>query len=86
MTISLTPEQLDWISAHVAQGDFASLEDAVRQLIDERIAERAAEDSDDLHWARPLVHEAIAAVEREEVVSLDDHQARIRALMASMKG
>ena len=36
------PRQEAWISAHVASGDFASVEEAARQLIDERIAEREA--------------------------------------------
>ena len=53
MEISLTPEQKAWLDAHVARGDFASAEEAARQLIDERIAERAAEEKDDLAWAMP---------------------------------
>src|SRR4051812_7952799 len=57
MTISLTPEQQAWINAHVARGDFASTEEAVRELIDERIAERALEEQDDLGWAKPHVDE-----------------------------
>jgi antitoxin ParD1/3/4 len=55
MTISLTPEQQAWINARVARGDFASAEEAARQLIDERIAERALEEQDDLTWAKPHV-------------------------------
>jgi antitoxin ParD1/3/4 len=43
ISLSLTPEQQAWLDAHVASGDFASVEEAARQLIDERIAERAAE-------------------------------------------
>jgi antitoxin ParD1/3/4 len=84
MTITLTPEQLAWIDAHVAQGDFPSVEAAARQLIDERIAERAIED-DDLAWAKPLVDEALAQVERGEVMTLEEHKARIDTLLASMK-
>jgi antitoxin ParD1/3/4 len=84
MTITLTPEQLAWIDAHVAQGDFPSVEAAARQLIDERIAERAIED-DDLAWAKPLVDEALAQVERGEVMTLEEHNARIDKLLASMK-
>ena len=51
MSITLTAEQETWLKAHVATGDFASVEDAARQLIDERIAERNAEEADDLAWA-----------------------------------
>ncbi len=42
MPITLTPDQEAWLSAHVASGDFASIEEAARQLINERIAEREA--------------------------------------------
>ena len=52
MNISLTPEQQDWLDAHVARGDFPSVEEAVRQLIDERIAERLIEEADNLAWAK----------------------------------
>ena len=85
MTISLTPEQLAWINAHVARGDFPSVEDAVRQLIDERIAERLIED-DDLSCAKPLVDEAIAEVERGDFLSLDEYEARDAARLAAMRG
>ena len=86
MTISLTPEQQAWIAAHVARGDFSSIEDAVRQLIDERIAERAAQESDDLAWAKPYVDEALAEVERGEFLTLDEHRARNAARLVALKG
>ena len=38
MPITLTPEQEAWFRAHVASGEFASIEEAARQVIDERIA------------------------------------------------
>ncbi len=85
MTISLTPEQQAWLTAHVARGDFPSIEVAVRQLIDERIAERAAEESDDLAWAKPYVDEALAEVAKGNVLTLEEHEARMDARLASMK-
>ncbi len=84
MSISLTPKQYEWLTAHVARGDFQSIEEAVRQLIDERIAERSAEESDDMAWAKPLVDEALAAVARGGVISREAHDARMDALVASM--
>jgi len=84
MTISLTPEQQEWIAAHVARGDFASVEDAARQLIDERIAERAIEE-DDLAWAKPLVDEALAEVARGDVITREEHRARNAARLAALK-
>ena len=85
MSITLTPEQEAWCKTHVASGDFASVEEAARQLIDERIAERAAEESDDLSWAKPYVDEARAAVARGEFASLEEHRAHNAALLASLK-
>jgi antitoxin ParD1/3/4 len=85
MSISLTPDQESWLNAQVARGEFASIEDAVRQLLDERIAERAAEENDDLAWAKPYVDEALADVACGTVLTFEEYEARIDALMGSMK-
>lgn len=81
MNIKLPPEQEQWLNARVADGEFASPDAAVRQMI----AERMALEADDLAWARPYVDEARAAVARGEVVSLDDAIADIDAYVASLK-
>ncbi|HET7883200.1 MAG TPA: hypothetical protein VFL55_20105 [Acetobacteraceae bacterium] len=85
MTISLTPAQQAWINAHVARGDFASAEEAARQLIDERIAERMLEEQGDLAWAKPYVDEALAEVSRGDVISREEHRARNAARLAALK-
>lgn len=85
MAITLTPDQEAWLKAHVATGDFPSIEEAARQLIDERIVERELE-KDDLAWAKPLVEEGLAAVERGEFISLEEHKARNAARLAALKG
>ena len=85
MSVDLTPEQEAWLSAHVARGDFPSVADAVRQLIDERIAERIAEASDDLAWAKRYVDEARADIARGDTLTRREHEARMDALLASMK-
>ncbi len=84
MRISITPEQKAWLAAHVERGEFASVDEAVRQLINERIAERMIEE-DDLAWAKPLVDKALAAVARGEVISREEHEARMDAVLASLK-
>jgi antitoxin ParD1/3/4 len=71
MMISLSPEQQAWINAHVGCGDFASAEEAARQLIDGRIAERALEEQDDLAWAKPHAGEALAEVARGSLAVRD---------------
>jgi antitoxin ParD1/3/4 len=88
MSITLTPEQETWIKAHVATGDFASVEEAARQLIDDRIAELAddeGDEPDDMAWAKPLVDEGIAALERGEFMTLEEHRARNAARRAALR-
>ena len=85
MPITLTPEQEAWIQAHVATGDFASIEEAARQLIDDRIAELAADDDDDLEWAKPLLEEARASIARGDVLTLEEHRQR-NASRRAMRG
>ncbi len=82
MNISLTPEQEAWLKAVVARGEFPSVEEAARQLIDERIEARAAEELDDLAWAKPFIDEALADIERGHVISREDDEARIEAVLA----
>lgn len=84
MRISLTPDQQAWIKARVASGAYASPEDAVRQMLDDRIAELSNEE-DDLAWAKPLVDEALSQVDRGEFLTRDEHRARTAALLASFK-
>lgn len=85
MPITLTPEQEAWFEAHVATGDFASVEEAARQLIDERIAAFAAEGDDDMAWAKPYVDEARAAIARGEFITLEEHRTRNAARLAALR-
>ena len=85
MPITLTPEQEAWIQAHVASGDFASMEQAARQLIDDRIAELAAVDADDMAWAKPLVDEAREAIARGDMITLEQHKARNETRLAAIR-
>jgi antitoxin ParD1/3/4 len=40
---------------------------------------------DDLSWAKPYVDEALAAVGRGEVMTLEEHKRRIAAQLAAMR-
>jgi antitoxin ParD1/3/4 len=85
MTITLKPDQEAWLKSRVASGDFASIEEAARQLIDERIAERTAEEAGDLAWAKPYVDEALADIARGAVMTFEEHEARTDARLAAMR-
>jgi antitoxin ParD1/3/4 len=76
MSITLTSDQEARLSALVISGHFASIEEAARALLDERLAELGRIDDDDMAWAKPLVDEARAAVARGEVMTLEEHRAR----------
>ena len=83
MTITLSPDQLAWIEARVATGEFPDVDGAVRSLLADAIAEHEGVD-DDMAWAKPLVDEALAEVERGETMSLEEFEARIDARMAAL--
>ncbi len=85
MSITLTPEQEAWIKPHVATGDFASVEEAAHQLIDDRIAELAETGDDDMAWAKPYVDEARADMARGDVITLEEHRARNAARLAALR-
>jgi antitoxin ParD1/3/4 len=73
MTVQLSPEQQRWLEDQVAAGHFSSLEEAVAVAI----ADLMAVAEDDLDWAKPLVDEAAAELDRGEGVPADEAFARI---------
>ena len=85
MTITLTAELDARLDALVRSGDFSSVEEAAHALLNERLAEREIE-LDDLAWTKPLVDEGLAALERGEFISLEEHKARNAARLAVLKG
>jgi antitoxin ParD1/3/4 len=74
MTVQLSPEQQRWLEDQVKAGHLASLEQAVAVAI----ADLMATVDDDLEWAKPLVDEAIASIDRGEGIPADEAWARIR--------
>jgi antitoxin ParD1/3/4 len=81
MNIRLPPAQQEWLEAQIAKGEFASIEDAVRQMI----AERMELETDDLSWVRPYIDEGRAAAARGDVVTLEEHRIRMAKLLDSLK-
>ena len=62
MNIPLPPDQEHWLKAQVAAGRFASLEEALSSAVAGLRAQDAIDDS----WAKPLIDEALAALDRGE--------------------
>lgn len=84
MVITLPPELEAWLQAHVATGDYASIEEAARQIIADRMAQSILDD-DNMEWAKPLVDEARAAIARGEVMTIEEHKARNSARLAALR-
>ena len=71
MTVTLTPEQMRWIEAAVAAGQFSSVEEAVRLAV----ADLMRVEFSDLEWAKPYVDEAREDVAKGDVISGDEFLA-----------
>jgi antitoxin ParD1/3/4 len=80
MTVTLTPDQIKWLEAQVAGGRFDSIEEAVRLAV----AGLMAVDADDLAWAKPLVEEARASIERGEGIPAEDVKAQLDIYLKSI--
>jgi hypothetical protein len=59
--ITLAPEKESRLQARVAQSEFASVEDAARLFLDERIAAHDIESG--LDWAKPCVAVGLSALD-----------------------
>jgi antitoxin ParD1/3/4 len=73
MNIVLPPAQQKWLEARIAKGEFASAEDAMQQMI----AERMAIETDDLAWARCYIDEARTAAANGDVMTIEEHRVRM---------
>ena len=82
MSIILTPKHEAWLNERISHGEFESPDDAIAQLIETwTLCE-----NDDLAWAKPLVDEALAQVERGEVMSLEEHKSRMAERLVALRG
>jgi antitoxin ParD1/3/4 len=79
MQIQLTKEHEDWLRTQVAAGRYPSLEDAVADAIDS-----LKQEDEDFAWAKPLVDEGIAELDRGETVAAEVVFARIEARLRKM--
>ena len=67
MNVPLTPAQIAWLERKVADGQFASLEEAAAAAISDSMTSELG----DLAWAKPLVEEARASVARGQFLTHD---------------
>jgi len=84
MTITLPPEQQKWLEAQVAAGRFESLEEALRAAITTAMIDQAHIEADDLAWAKPYVDAACDDIAKGNVMTLEEHRARMRARLDAL--
>jgi antitoxin ParD1/3/4 len=80
MSIMLNREQEEWLQAKVAAGEFASLDQAVKSAVQRLIIDDELDD-DDLDWAKPLVEEGLAQLERGESLTHEQVVERLQRII-----
>ncbi len=74
MQVLLTKEHEDWLRAQIAAGRFSSLDKPIAEAIDSLKGE-----DDELAWAKPLVDEGLAELDRGEGIPAEEVFARVEA-------
>jgi antitoxin ParD1/3/4 len=82
MHITLSPAQQAWLESKVANGEFASLQEAASAAITDSMAAGI----DDLAWARPYVQRARDDLLHGDVLTLEEHRGRMAARLDGHKG
>lgn len=85
MLISIPPDQQEWLEALVAAGQFSSIEEAARAAIAVAMVDRAQIEADDLAWAKPYVDRAREDIARGDVLTLEEHKARMAARLNALR-
>ena len=80
MNVTLPPDQLKWLEALVAAGQFGSVDEALAVAA----ADLTAIQDDDLAWAKPYVDEARTSVARGDVAPGDEFFQRLDAKLAAL--
>jgi antitoxin ParD1/3/4 len=83
MNVRVKPETEAWLKAEVDKGHFGSIEEAVETIVLAHQAAAIDVAADDHAWAKPLIDEALAALDRGEGSPLDDVVARLKDRIAA---
>ena len=73
MTITLTPDQDKWLEAQVSAGRYATIDEAARAII----ADRMAIEVEDLSWMKQELDTARAAVAHGHTETFENVQSRL---------
>ena len=84
MNIRVKPETEAWLVAQVAEGHFATIDEAVEALVLQHQVLALDVDEDDHLWAKPEIEAALASLDRGESSPLRDVAERLRSRIASL--
>lgn len=85
MNVRVKPEIEAWLKAEVAKGHFTSVDEAVETMVLAHQAAAIDVAADDHSWAKPLVDEALAALDRGEGRPLAEVTARLKDRIAARR-
>ena len=86
MEIRFKPHTEEWLKAQVAEGRFASLEEAVEILVrEDQIAQSALEEAD-LSWAKPHIEEGLNDADAGRTTPAAEVHAELRARFLRLRG
>ena len=85
MNVRVKPETEAWLKAEVEKGHFGSVEEALETMVLAHQAAAIDVAADDHAWAKPLIDEALAALDRGEGSSLDEVVARLKDRIAARR-
>ncbi|MFO1172953.1 MAG: hypothetical protein U1E49_18570 [Hyphomicrobiaceae bacterium] len=77
MKIEISAEHAEALKAAVSAGDFASVDEAVAAALDQLFMS-----DEDMSWAKPLVAEALAELERGEGIPAEKVFGELKARFA----
>ena len=81
MPITIDKDQDEWLRRQVANGAYRSVDEAVQAAVCRLMQDD--DESDDLEWAKPLIAEGLAQLDRGESMSHDEVFERLAQRLAS---
>jgi Arc/MetJ-type ribon-helix-helix transcriptional regulator len=82
MDIALPKTHAEWLLSKVADGTYASIDDAIAQFVEEQMNLG----DDDFDWAKEAVAQAQHDVADGRTISLDEHRNRNAERLAKIGG
>jgi antitoxin ParD1/3/4 len=81
MNITRPREQQEWLEAQVRAGAYNSIEDAVATILGQHMNL----DIGDMAWARSLVDDGRACIDRGETLTMEEHLSQIDETLEKLK-